>query len=111
MSDTIEKKVLLDWLEESAQPMFVRGLMWGSFAEQEATLRTLLDLRDFLTGKPNGYSMGVPRYAICRKYRYPSPLSFADAAGRREPPTEWPSKEDQEHFSQVLKDWWEFERL
>lgn len=111
MSDTIEKQKLLDWLEESVRPMFVRGPMWGTFAEQEAHLRALLDMRDFITGKPRGYSMNEPRNAICRKYKFPSPLSFANAVPYQGTPTEWPTKEEQEKFSQILKDWWEFEAL
>lgn len=104
MTDTIEKQKLLDWLNQYADALLARGPMYGSFAEQEAIIRTLRSMRDFVSGKSPESFGDSARYNICRKYKLNSVLSFAYQV----PGNPSSSSPEQAHFSQILRDWWEY---
>jgi len=104
MQDLIERQKILDWLNQFAQSIFIRGPMYGSFAEQEATLVTLLSVRDFILGLSPRNSLDNSRNEICKKYQLKTIFSFSDQFQDKQP-----SIKEQEQFSQILKDWWEYE--
>lgn len=105
MSDLIEKQRMLDWLNQVAENLFLRGTMYGNFAMQEATLDTLLSMKYFILDISPGAHADNIRYKICVKYKLNPVLSFSDQLKGESVPY---SKE-QVLFSTILKDWWELD--
>ena len=106
MKNTIDKQELIDWLNEYASHLLVRGPMFGSFSEQEAILHTLLNMRSFVTGKNSSNHINESRYNICRKYKFNLVFSFSDQVPLSK---SCASSKEQAYFSQILIDWCEYE--
>lgn len=106
MSNTIEIQTLLDELNHQAESLFKRGPMYGSFPEQEATLYTLLTIRDFTLRRhsPTDFFRSA-RYQICQKHKMNSVLPFYEQLKGKVPYY----LDEQEYFSKILRELWEFD--
>ncbi len=88
-----DKQKFINHLNEQAVNLIARGPMYGDSSAQEASLMTLIEIRNFIDDAPE--AMHESRKQICKKYKYFTKLTFHDQTAM------------QDHFSQVLKDWWD----
>lgn len=105
MTDTIEKQKLLDWLNQYADALIARGPMYGSFAEQEAIMHTLISMRNYVRGKNPENPGDNARWIICNKHKLNPVFSFAHQINGNASRY----SADQEYFSKILREWWEHE--